>query len=157
MLWQSLMTSIWHQLRRQTHKKLAPVCETEFTFYFFISPLYLILERRCVLVTAFLVQNFPEMRTKGWREKKKKKKKKRFQQEAFSFAPAIENIIPKSIVRTTLKEDQFYFVEIYFNPSFSSRYNCPEALRRKKKQNKTKQPKKTHVSIWSDNRTVFDW
>ena len=84
------------------------------------------------------------MRTKGWREKKKtkkktkknkktKKKQKGFQQGAFSFAPAIESIIPKSIVRTTLKEDQFYLVEIYFNPSFNSRYNCPEALRKKTK------------------------
>ena len=82
------------------------------------------------------------MRIKGWREKTNKQTIKRFQQEAFSFAPAIENINPKSIVRTTLKEDQFYFVEIYFNPSFSSRYNCPEALRRK---NKTKQNNKKNT------------
>ena len=81
------------------------------------------------------------MGTKGWREKKKKQQQ-RFQQQAFSFAPAIENIIPKSIVRTTLKEDQFYFVEIYFNLSFSSRYNCPEALRRKKKTKQNKTTKK---------------
>ena len=81
------------------------------------------------------------MGTKGWREKKKKQQQ-RFQQQAFSFAPAIENIIPKSIVRTTLKEDQFYFVEIYFNPSFNSRYNCPEALRKKKKKKEKKKKKK---------------
>ena len=73
------------------------------------------------------------MRIKGWREKTNKQTIKRFQQEAFSFAPAIENIIPKSMVRTTLKGDQFYFVEIYFNPSFNSRYNCGIRLIGKKR------------------------
>ena len=78
------------------------------------------------------------MRIKGWRGKTNKQtnKKKRFQREAFSFAPAIENINPKSIVRRTLNEDQFYFVEIYLNRSFNSRYNCPEALSEKKQKTK---------------------
>ena len=78
------------------------------------------------------------MRIKGWREKTNKQTIKRFQPEAFSFAPAIENINSKSIVRTTLKEDQFYFVEIYLNRSFNSRYNCAEALSKKNKKQKTK-------------------
>ena len=82
------------------------------------------------------------MRIKGWREKTNKQTIKRFQQEAFSFAPAIENINPKSIVRTTLKEDQFYFVEIYLNRSFNSRYNCAEAFKQKKTKNKKQ---KTHT------------
>ena len=34
------------------------------------------------------------------------------------------------------KEDQFYFVEIYLNRSFNSRYNCPEDLSKKKQKTK---------------------